>query len=151
MNLNFNDILNETVETVERPPLPPGGHYRMVVQGLPKINDTDQFQIVNFMLKGVAAMDDVDPDLLKEYGKVDSVVVQRSFIFNKEDQAAFKQAQFRLETFLFEHLGIPLGISLKEALNQSVNKQVIGEVGARPDRNDPTILYPDIKSTAAVE
>lgn len=149
--LDFNNILNETIETVERPPLPPAGHYEMVVNALPKITDRESFQIIDFMLKGVKAGEDVDPDLLKEYGKVDSVVVRRSFIFNKEDAAAFAQAKFRLETFLFEHLGIEMGVTLKEALNSSVNKRCIAEVGARPDRDDPSILYPDVKSTSKVE
>jgi hypothetical protein len=151
MALDFNNILNETIETVERPPIPPGGHYLMVVNAVPKITDREQYQIVDVFLKGVSAGDDVDPDLLKEYGKVDSVTARRSFIFNKEDNAAFQQTKFRLETFLFDHLGIELGVSLKEALNASVNKKVLVEIGARPDKEDPTVLYTDVKSTAKAE
>ena len=149
--LDFNNILSETVETVERAPIPPAGHYQMVVNGIPRQVDGDTQQRITFMLKGVKPGDDVDPDLLKAYGKIDSVTVPHTFFFDKEDAARFGQTKEKLQRFLFEHLGIPFDISLKEAINQSVNKKCLVEISARPDKDDPTILYTNVKSTAALK
>lgn len=148
---NFNDILNQTIESVERPALPPTGHYVMVISAVPRMDSRDKWDIIDFPLKGVRADDDVDPDLMKEYGAATSVTARQSFMFDKEDAASFDQTRFRLKKFLEDTLGIDPALTMKEALNAAVNKQVLVEINYRPDKNDPSILYTNVKSVAAVE
>lgn len=148
---NFNDILDQTVESVERPALPPMGHYIMVINSVPRMDTRDPWDVVDFPLKGVRATDDVDPDLLKEYGSPTSVTARHSFMFNKEDAASFDQTKFRLKNFLEKTLGIDPTLTMKEALNASVNKQLLVEINYRPDKTDPSIMYTNVKSVAAVE
>jgi hypothetical protein len=149
---NFNDILSQTIESVERPALPPMGHYVMNINSIPRMDSTkEKWDIIEFPLKGVRASDDVDPDMLKEYGAATSVTARLSFMFDKEDAASFDQTRFRLKTFLENHVGVDPALSIKEALNDCVNKQILVEINYRPDKADPSILYVNVKSTAAVE
>lgn len=148
---NFNEILGQAVESIERPALPPTGHYVMQINSIPKMESRDKWDVIDVPLKGVRASDDVDADMLREYGAVTSVVGRVSFMFDKEDKAAFDQTLFRLKNFLEKHVGVDAGLSIKEALNECVNKQVLAEINYRPDKNDPSILYTNVKSTAAVE
>lgn len=148
---NFNEILGQAIESIERPALPPTGHYVMVIPSIPKMDTRDRWDVIDISLKGVRAGDDVDADMLKEYGAVSSVIGRVSFMFDKEDAAAFDQTRFRLKTFLEKHVGVDPSLSIKEALNDCVNKQVMAEINYRADKNDPSILYVNVKSTAAVE
>lgn len=148
---NFNDILSKTVESVERPALPPTGHYVMNINRVPTMVEREKFDVIDVPFVGVSAGDDVDPDLLAGYGSVSSVSARRSFMFDKEDKARFDRTLFSLKTFLEKHLGIDPSLSIKEALNECVNKKCMVEIGYRPDGNDPSIMYTDVKSTSAIE
>ena len=152
--MNFSDALDTTVGEIERPPLPPLGTYRFLVSKHPEINqDNPDYDIVNFQMKGVAAMDDVDEDELKEYGQVGGISVRLSFLFDKNDTAKFKQTEYRLRTFLVDHLQIEgaEAVSLKEALAGSVNCQCLGVLSYRADKRDPEVQYAEIRKTAPVE
>lgn len=145
---DFTSILNETVESVERPALPPLGTYVMSIPTVPKMDSRDRWDVIDIAVKGVSIGDDVDPDLMKAYGAVSSVTARISFMFDKEDKAAFEQTHFRLKTFLENHLGIDPKLTLKEALNAAVNKQCLVEISYRADKNDPSIMYTNVKRTA---
>lgn len=152
---NFDDILDKTLESVERPPLAPIGEYIFQVTKLPEPRDLDSpkgsWKVVEFPMQAVRPTDSVDPDMMAAYGEAKNIRVRNTFMFDKNDEAASAQTEFRLKTFLQDHLGIPSNMSLKEALNASVNKQCIGTLRYRADANSPDIQYHDLGKTAPLE
>lgn len=153
--MNFQDALTTKVDEIERPPLLPIGTYRWLVEKHPTIDTiaNGRFDVCDFLLKCVEAMDDVDDDDIKAYGDITNARQRHRFMFNKEDEAGFKRSQYNLKRFLTEHLKIEAeeGMSLKELLALSVGHQCLGTVRWRPDQNDPEIQYAEIGSTAPVE
>lgn len=146
---NFQDILNQTVESVERPPLPPLGHYELVVSKVPIMTSRGQYDIIEFPMGVVQALDDVDPDDLKKYGSLKKVFLRKSFLFDREDEVAFATTHANLKDFLEKHLGIEeTDVPLKQALNAAVNKKCVGQLRYRADKNDPEIQYPELGRTA---
>lgn len=151
---NFNEIADQRVGDVERPALMPIGSYVWAVIKVPSrdtISD-GRFEVVDFSCKCVAPGEDADPDAIEEFGDVTNVNMRHRFMFNTEDKNAFDRSLFNLKRFLEEHLQIDgaSDMSINEALNAAVNCQFLGEVGWRPDRNDPEIQYAEIRRTAPV-
>lgn len=151
---NFNEIADQRVGDVERPALMPIGTYVWAVTKVPSrdtISD-GRFEVVDFMCKCVQAGEDADPDAIEEFGDITNVSMRHRFMFNTEDKNAFERSLFNLKRFLEEHLQIDGAedMSINEALNASVNCHFLGEVGWRPDRNDPEIQYAEIRRTAPV-
>lgn len=151
MALDFNSILGETVESVERPPLAPLGMYVFAVMSVPKDRENDDYEFVDIPCRGVRPHNVEDMDALKNYGEPKNIIVRKSFLFPKGDEAGFKQAKFQLENFLFNHLGLPMGSTIKEALSAAVGKQFLGELGYRPDKSDAGVMYHDLKKSAPLE
>lgn len=154
MPLNFDEIMDTVAENVERPPLPPLGEYVFQIIQLPTMNDVESdkgsWKAVEFQVQGVRATESVDPDMLAAYGAPKNIRSRLSFMFDKNDDAAAKTTEFLMKTFLVEHLGLPPGGTLKELLNQSVNKQFIGTVSYRADKSDPNLQYIRVGKTAPV-
>lgn len=148
---SFSDILNKTAESIERPPLPPKGTYVFVVNGQPKDNKRKEYEVLDFSLKGVRPTEDVDSDDLKAYGSPANIIVRKSFLFNTEDEAAFKRTEFNLREFLMTHLGMDGSLSLKELITMANGKQCLGVIDYRPDQENPEVMYVDLKRTAPVE
>lgn len=152
--VNFADIANNTsVDDIERPPLVPIGTYTFMVEKVPERGNVGQgrFDTVDFVLKVVEASEDVDPDDVQEFGDITNVRIRHRFMFNTEDEAAFKRALFNLKRFLEDHLQVETkGMGLNEAIDSSVGHQCLGEVKWRPDQNDPEVQYVEIKRTAPV-
>lgn len=151
--MNFQDALATDVTTIERPPNLPQGTYRWLVEKHPSMESiaNDRFDVCDFQMKCIEAMEDVDPNDLKSFGDITNARMRHRFMFSREDETSFKRGMFNLKRFLTEHLGLPDEGSLKELLAQSVGHQCLGTVGWRPDKNDPEIQYAEIKSTAPVE
>lgn len=154
MPMNFAEVLNNKVADIERPPLIPVGTYEAIVSKIPNIETSQdgKWDFVIFPVKLVAPQDDVDQDALKEFGGVTAAFTSRRFMFNKEDDAAFKRAEYDLRRFL-EHLGLDIegGMDLKEALNASVNQRFLAFMRWRADKNDPETQYSEIGRTAPIE
>lgn len=158
MTINFTDALNKKVGDLERPPLVPIGLYLTTVQKVPTMDTIaqDRFDVVDFPLV-VAAPVEVDEDELKDFrdstgGDVIGQPVRLRFMFNKEDEVAFKRALFNLRRFLEEHLKCASSdVELKVALNNSVNGQCHTQIGHRPDPNDSEVQYIDVRRTLPVE
>ena len=155
--MNFNDVLNKKAAEIERPPLLPVGHYTAKVAKIPsmdtKSTEKGSWDILDFALLPVSAGEDVDLDLLAKFGAFGPASVQRfSFMFNKDDQAAFDRTLFNLKRFLLDHLQIAGddNSSLKELLDQSVGAHCLMFIRWEPDRNDPEIQYPRIARTGPV-
>lgn len=155
--MNFTQALDRKLEEVKRPPNLPTGHYIWQINKVPdqetfeSTRTGDTFDRLTFTCTCVEASDDVDPDDLAEYGNVAGAVNRKTFLFtqNEDEKAAFERSMFQLKRFL-EHCGVDEGLSLEEAINDVVGKQFLGEIGHRPDPNDPEVIYAEIKKTAAV-
>lgn len=153
--LNLNEILSATPDSVERAPLPPKGTYVMQITKVPEQrlieSDKGTWDSIEFQFRGVRPTEDVDSDQLREFGDTKNVFARLSIMFPRDDQAGTATATERLQRFLFEHVGIPFGVSVKEALNNSNGKQVLATLDYQADRNDPDLLRLRVKSTAPVE
>lgn len=151
--MNFNDALNTKQSEIERPPLLPSGTYRAVVTKVPALDKRGEYEVCDFQLKMLEAQEDVDPDALTEYGGLGpTAVARRSFMFNSNDEAAFKRTLFDLKRFLLDHLQVAGddNTTLKELLNSSVNAQCLAFIRWRPDKNDPEIQYVEVAKTAPI-
>lgn len=156
MALNFKDALNTKVGDVERPPNPPIGTYVFQITKVPVIReqsggDNQTWDVVDFQCVAVDTLQ-VDDDELRAYGGLKNITQRVSFMFDKGDQTAFDTTMFRLRTFLEKHVKCAdESMSLSEALNASVNGRFAGELGWRPDKRDPEVMFANIGKTAPVE
>ncbi len=155
--MRFQDALDKQGQDIERPPNMPVGTYRWVISKHPTMDSIadGRFDVIDFMLQCVEPLEDVDPDAISEYGKVQGKVMRHRFLFNTDpnEKAAFDRTLFNLKIFLREHVGLGESfdnMTLKEALAESVNQEVLASVSWRPDRNDPEIVYDQIDKTAPV-
>lgn len=151
MALNFADVANKRVDEIERPPLPPVGTYRWRITKLPeqtKVGQDDQWDVVNFTVQAIEALDNVDMDDYK--GEVTGIVNRLSFMFDTTDEAKFEQTLFRLKTFLEKHLGLT-SETVTEALNDSQGAEFLGDIRHRQDKNDPELFYAEISKTAPLD
>lgn len=151
---NFQDILNTKIEDVERPPLPPQGNYVFKVTKLPEQDEIadGKYQVVDFTCQAIVALGDLD---VSEYGKVTDITIRHRFMFSTDpdDKTKRDRSLFNLKRFLVEHLCIDGAekMAIGEALSKAVNHQFVGQLGWRPDQNDPEVFYPEIKRTAPTE
>lgn len=155
--IDFNKALDVKASEVAPVPVPPTGHYVFRVTKVPEINDGDEWWSINFQAQGVKVFedaDDVDADLLKEYGKPTSIQNRVSFMINKKEgtDADMINLQNRIKRFCVDHLQIDGGedMTLRQLLNASVNKTFVGQITHRADKQDPEIIRANIGRTAPV-
>jgi hypothetical protein len=149
---NFMNSLQTTLEEVKRPPLLPVGTYRAQVNKIPEIIDEhDRYQYVDFQLRIVQPEDNVDQDELQEFGGLNNVIRRHRFLFDKDDEAAFKRAEYQLKRFLTDHLQVDPALGFKEAMDSAPGHSCLVDIGRRADKQDKDIIYEDIKRTAPVE
>ena len=150
----FADALDRNMEDIKRPPPLPIGNYRFRVTKMPEPPreiEGKPYEILSIPVAVVEALDDVDPDELREFGAVANTGTRLDFIFNTdpEEAAKFEGTLNRLKEFI-ERCGVSAEGSLKEALSHIVNAQFIGEIGHRPDPNDDSVIYHEIRRTSAL-
>ena len=155
MSVNFQEALNQKIEDVERPPLPPLGTFKWKIDRIPDFREVGDgaYDIVDFLCRVVEANEDVDQADIEAYGApITNITVRYSFMFNKEDAVKFQQTLFRMRTFLEDHLQCATASdTLKEGLANSVNSVFVGELKYRQDKVDKELMYPEIGATAPVE
>ena len=153
--VNFAAIANKKVEDIERPPNMPIGTYLAVVTKIPVQGEVagGKWETLDFMLRIIKPMEDVDPDALKEYGDVTKRTMQRRFMFSTEEEDKFLASEYQVKSFCFKHLMVDESpdMSWSEMLHESVNHQCLVSVKWEPDKNDPEIIYDRIGKTAPVE
>lgn len=147
----FSDLLDRKAEEIKRPPNLPEGHYIWQVMKHPELSERadkegNKLEVLTFTCACVAPSDDVDPDEVEAYGDVTKAVCRKDFLFNNGDDAGMARTEFQLRQFL-EALGLDLSKAIQELLVDSVNGQFTGELAHRPDKNDPEIVYQEIKRT----
>lgn len=164
MPVNFDDIGSMTMENVTRPPLAPLGTYVFAVTKIPAWSDVDSekghWRSLTFMCRGVRPTEDVDMDAFQAFGDAKNILVNKSFMFTKDqdDKAGFDQTMFNLKQFLGDAgLDLPLvdpdgnGIPLNLLLNNSVNKQFLGVLKYRENKNNADEKFHDLGKTAPLQ
>lgn len=152
MAMNFASIANKKIEDVERPPLPPVGTYRWKILKLPEQSKSsdEKWEIVNFAVRAVEALDDVD--VAAYPGKIEGIMQSVRFMFNAEDEAEFEKSLFRLRTFLEKHVKCAdEGMTIAQALNASVGQEFLGTIAWRQDKNDEETFHANISRTAPLD
>jgi len=149
----FSQIAEKKMDEIEKPPLAPVGLYTVEV-----INDAEpverpsasgNFEIVDFMLRGVEAVD-VDPEELEAFGPVKNMVASKSFIFNEDDETANARTEYNMKLFLTQHLGLSEDLSIAEAISEAKGAQCVAQISHRPDKNSDDI-YLNVKKTMAMD
>jgi hypothetical protein len=151
MTLDFKSIANTKLADLERPALPPVGTYLWLITKVPSIETLkgDDWDVVDFQLKAVAPTEDVDADALTAYGDVSKIMQRHRFMFNKNDKAEFTKGVDRLRRFCEDTVGSATSeMSLTEALNSTVNGQILGTIIWKSDKNDAEIFHANIGRTA---
>ena len=152
MGLNFADIANKKIDEIERPPLPPQGTYRWKILKLPdqtKSSD-EKWEIVNFSVRAVEALEDVDMDGYK--GDINNILQSVRFMFNLEDEAEFNKTLFRLRNFLEKHVKCAEpDMNIAQALNASVGQEFLGTIQWRQDKNDEEVFHANINKTLPLD
>lgn len=153
MSMNFRDVAKKKLADVERPPLPPVGHYIFLITKQPSIETLkgDEWDVVDFVMKGIAPSEDVDMEALAAYGDVTRIVMRHRFMFNKNDENEFNRSLFNMRRFLEEHVKCATpDMDLTTAMNAAVNNQVMAQVVWKADKNDAELMHANIGRTAPV-
>lgn len=152
--MNFSEALNLNADDIKRPPMLPVGNYQWTVKKQPNFGSAGaDWETCEFICNPVSALSGVDPDLLEQFnasgGDMTKIDVRKSFMFPKDADRKrdFDQAMFQLKEFLSIDLGIP-SASLKEMLANAQNRQFIGALSHRPDKDNPDLKYHEIRKTA---
>lgn len=148
-NPNFSSILDKPFDAEANRPIPiPQGSYVCIVDGIPKFDKTkssDPTDVVEFYLKPVSPMPDVDQAALQEALKgtsLSDVKLRTSFYLTEK-------AVYRLDEFL-ENLGLDKGsVSRKEGVSMAPGRQVIAVV-THASSKDGKAVYANVNSTARV-
>lgn len=154
--MDFSQALNIKMKEIERPPLPPVGHYVWKVSKVASIDESPDgaWEFLAFPVVAVEPREDVDPKALAKVGGVKAVRNNIKFVFNKgssdEDKAAFDRTLYNLKRFLSDHLKVE-GDTLKEAVDAAVGALCIGNIQYRADKNDPEVMYAEIGRTAPLD
>lgn len=153
---DFRSSLSKPLESIERPPLAPAGVYRFKITKpavFGEVNSANgNWDTVTFLLQAQEAIDVADVDALNAFGPVRNVNLSQRFMFPKgdspEDKINYVRTENRLRSFLERHLGLSASLSMAEALDQAVGQECLGTVGYRQDRDDPEVMYAELKQTA---
>ena len=149
---DFSSILNKKASDIEKPPLPPQGTYRFRISKIPEFTEASsgEWDILNVLVQGVEAMDNVDLDDYK--GEITGIRLRKSFLFNKNDEVEFAKTEYQVRQFLENHVEVLQDdMSIGEALNDCVNAEFLGDVSWREDKRTEGDFQADIGRTAPVE
>lgn len=156
MSLDFTEALDINTDDIERPPLPPIGHYTWQITdyALGEINSNNgSWDTVDFTVQCIEAMEDVDPDKLEDAGGVASIRLRQRFMYPKgttpEDELNKKRTLSRLKMFLVEHCGMESG-KLKTIIAESKGCTFLADIRHRPNRDDPENPFAELGRTAPV-
>lgn len=156
--MDFLEALKSTkTDEVEPPKEMPIGTYVWTVSKVPSatVTKSGEWSIVEFPIKCVSAMDDVDEDDLAEFGAVSGVTSRISFMAptdpDRKNEA--ERAIYNIEQFLTKVLQIDTeaGESLHETMGKAINHQFLGQATYRADPNDAEKRYLEVKQWAPLD
>lgn len=143
---SFASVLDMPASDIERPKPAPVGSYVCVVQGQPKIDKSSkkQTEYVEYTLKPLQALDDVDPDALKDWGGLAEKTFRVTYYLTEN-------SVYRLKEFL-EHCGIEMeeGGSLRQYIGEAAGQQVTVSIVHEASQDGETV-YAKVKNTTAVD
>lgn len=146
---SFEEILNQKSSEIQPPKAYPVGTYHCMVDGRPspvKIG-AKQTDALQFKLKVLAVMDDVDAREAAEQGMIGKTITENYYIT--------EAAKYRLKEFLTEHLGIehkegtPEEKKLIEMVDEAPGKQVLVKI-KHDISKDAKRVFTAVESTAHV-
>lgn len=149
----FGSILDKPSAAVERPKPLPTGTYQCVVDGQPRMDKSSKkgTEFVEFSLKPMAALDDVDEDDLNAALTSGDGSVKP--LADKRIRATFyitEDALWRLKNFLVNDLQITEGKKkLRQMVGEAQNREVLAMVKHVPS-DDGTGIFAQLAKTAPV-
>jgi len=150
---SFNEALNMNPEDVKRPPILPRGHYDAAVTDV-NFGDISsakgEWDTVDIQFSITGAGEDVDEDLLAEFGNPNGEKRTLRFMLDRNDQRKFDGGMFRLKKMLLDHLGVE-GSTMKELLDNAKGHACRIEVSHRPNPDNPEIVYDEIRGTQPLD
>ena len=142
----FSSVLDMPASDIERPKPLPVGSYVCVVQGQPRIDKSakKQTEFVEYTLKLLEALDDVDADGLESVGGIKDKITKVTFYLTEN-------SVYRLKEFL-EHCGVDMEEegSLRQYIAEAPGKQVVAHI-IHEASQDGDAVYARVKNTTAVE
>jgi hypothetical protein len=148
---NFGTILDRPASEFKRPKPLPVGTYQCVITGLPRNDKSSKkgTEFVEFSLRPVEAMSDVDEEDLKAMGGFENKTLRVTFWLTEE-------AGWRLGKFLVDDLKIEPEDedgeekSFRQMCSEVQNRQVLAYVKHQAS-DDGTTTYAQVSTTAPVE
>ena len=142
----FASVLDMPASDIERPKPLPVGSYVCVVQGQPKIDKSSkkQTEYVEYTLKLLEALNDVDTDALDAVGGIQEKFTKVTFYLTEN-------SVYRLKEFL-EHCGVDMEEegSLRQYIAEAPGKQVVAHIIHEASQEGDAV-YARVKNTTAVE
>ncbi len=143
---DFSSILDTAPADIERPKPRPAGTYHCVINGQPRYDKSARKQtpFVEFLLKPIAAMEDVDEEELAEVGGFENWNIRATYYLTED-------AIWRLKDFL-SHAGLDIDAypSLRAAIDDVPNQEILASVRHRSSE-DGTQVFAELARTAPVE
>jgi hypothetical protein len=141
--MTLAEILQQPIVSAERPKPFPTGSYVCAVQSYDTGEIASGTEYIDFTLKPVKAMRDVDKDALKEVGGLGD----RTLRYRMWGTSA---SSFRLRNFI-ENCGVDFNekTPFERGLRACINQQVVAHVTHNPSA-DGEIFYANVKSTAPI-
>lgn len=142
--INFDEVLSQSIESVERPkPIPVGLYEATVGKHELVASKTKGEPMVNFDFHITNPGPDVDPILLTEAGGIESAQrfpLQRNFMMTSN-------LIWRLRAFIEKACKVPIaGLSFVEALPQTQGKSVMVKITHRESEGN---FYSQVESVSA--
>lgn len=152
-DVSFSSILDKPSSDVERPKPLPTGTYQCVVDGQPRMDKSSKkgTPFVEFALRPMAALDDVDEDDLNaSLTSADGTVKP---LADKRIRATFyltEDAAWRLKNFLVNDLQITEGKKkIGQLISEAQNREVLAMLKHVPSE-DGTGIFAQLAKTAPV-
>lgn len=150
----FAEIANKVASEVERPVLAPPGVYELRVTNTPapimQSFASGEFEKISFSMLGVNVIEVDDQEALTTAGGAGAVRVNHDFLLDLVDDAAAAKAEYRLKTFLTEHLGLDASLTLGQLVSIAKGATCYGTITHRVDKNDDSVLYYQLNKTMPV-
>ncbi len=147
--VNFTDLLSKQVESVERPPVFPAGHYLSTILGHKLDTSTNKgTPYCRFEVKLISPGEDVDEDLFEAAGGQEALDKKKPL---NHDFYLTADAFYRLREFLED--GLKLGVSgrnFDEVIPETTNMSYLAKIKLAAGTREGE-YYMNINDYAATE
>lgn len=138
--MSLMDLMNTRLADLEAPKPVPMGHYLAVVSGPGKIKEfgADKKEALEYEITLLQADEDVDPDILREFGKPIAGIKMLHRVFIADQDGLWRARQN-----FFSKLGIPESVTLAEANVLAAQKHVkvkITQQAYTPQGGEPQLV-----------